>query len=83
MIIHVRLAEPFWRPTGQREHQLELSEGSIAGDLLIYLIHEFPELGKEFQETPPHIFSGEEEISLDDALEDSQRIHLVWPIAGG
>lgn len=83
MIIHVRLAEPFWRPSGKREHQLELSDGSNAGDLLAYLIMQYPELGQEFQETPPHIFCGEDEISLEDELKDGQPIHLVWPLAGG
>ncbi|MDH5607417.1 MAG: hypothetical protein OEY93_11080 [Anaerolineae bacterium] len=83
MKIIVRLAEPFWRPTGEREHQFELKEPARARDLLDRLVAAFPALAEEFRQSPPLIFLEDEEISLEDLLLEGQRVHLVWPVAGG
>jgi len=60
-----------------------IGENANVRDLLAYLATQYPELGKEFQDAPPHIFCGEDQISPEDGLEDNQHLHLVWPIAGG
>src|SRR3972149_3862074 len=81
--IHVRLAEPFWRAVGLRDLEMELNPASRADDLLVALREQYPSLGIEFDQTPPHIFIGEVEAPRDSLLTDGAHVHLVWPIAGG
>jgi molybdopterin converting factor small subunit len=81
--IHVRLAEPFWRAVGLRDMELTLHPAARVDDLLAALREQFPALGSEFDQTPPHIFIGEAESSHESVLADGAHVHLVWPIAGG
>ena len=83
MQIHIRFAEPFWRAVGLREIEMDINPASRADDLLAALREQYPTLGMEFDQTPPHIFIGEVEASRDTLLTDGARVHLVWPIAGG
>lgn len=83
MNIHVRLAEPFWRAVGQRDIEVTLGPAPRADDLLAALREQYPALGSEFDQTPPHIFIGDAEAPHDSLLTDGARVHLVWPIAGG
>ena len=81
--INVRLAEPFWRAVGLREIEMTMNPASRADDLLAALREQYPTLGMEFDQTPPHIFIGDVEAPHDSLLTDGARVHLVWPIAGG
>jgi hypothetical protein len=81
--VHVRLAEPFWRAVGLRELEMTMSPASRADDLLAALREQYPSLGIEFDQTPPHIFIGDVEAPRDSLLTDGVQVHLVWPIAGG
>jgi len=81
--INVRLAEPFWRAIGLREVEITMNPASRADDLLVALRDQYPTLGIEFDQTPPHIFIGDAEVNRDFLLTDGTRVHLVWPIAGG
>ena len=81
--INVRLAEPFWRAVGLREIVMTMNHASRADDLLVALREQYPSLGIEFDQTPPHIFIGEVEAPRDSLLTDGAHVHLVWPIAGG
>jgi molybdopterin converting factor small subunit len=81
--IHVRLAEPFWHAAGLREIQMSMNPASRVDDLLAALREQYPGLGREFEQTPPHIFIGEVESSGASVLTDGAHVHLVWPIAGG
>lgn len=83
MQIHIRLAEPFWRVIGQRNITLELEENTNVAMLLALLQQQYPELTTEFDSSPPMIFVGEEEVNPEMILKDNNKIHLVWPIAGG
>ena len=83
MQIQIRLAEPFWRPVGKRELNVEVAEGARIADLLSALGSEYPALSAEFAQTPPTIFIGEDEAEADSVLTENARIHFVWPIAGG
>ena len=83
MKINVRLAEPFWRAVGLREIEMTMNPASRADDLLAALREQYPTLGMEFDQTPPHIFIGDVEAPRDTLLMDGARVHLVWPIAGG
>ncbi len=83
MKINVRLAEPFWRAVGLREIEMTMNPASRADDLLIALRKQYPSLGLEFDQTPPHIFIGDVEVTGDALMTDGARVHLVWPIAGG
>lgn len=81
--IYVRLAEPFWRAIGLREIEMDINPASRADDLLVALREQYPSLSIEFDQTPPHIFIGDAEVTRDSLLTDGARVHLVWPIAGG
>jgi len=81
--VYVRLAEPFWRAIGLREIEMDINLASRADDLLVALREQYPSLGMEFDQTPPHIFIGDAEASRDSLLTDGAHVHLVWPIAGG
>jgi len=81
--VHVRFAEPFWRAVGLREIEMTMNPASRADDLLIALREQYPSLGMEFDQIPPHIFIGDVEAPRDSLLTDGARVHLVWPIAGG
>ena len=81
--IQIRLAEPFWRAIGLREIQMTMNPASSVDDLLVALREQYPSLGVEFDQTPPHIFIGDVEASRDSLLNEDARVHLVWPIAGG
>ncbi len=83
MKINVRLAEPFWRAVGLREIEMTMNPASRADDLLAALREQYPSLGLEFDQTPPHIFIGDVEVTNDALMTDGARVHLVWPIAGG
>ena len=83
MQIHIRFAEPFWRAVGLREIEMDINPASRADDLLAALRDKYPSLGIEFDQTPPHIFIGDVEMTRDSLLTDGARVHLVWPIAGG
>jgi hypothetical protein len=81
--VYVRLAEPFWRAIGLREIEMDINPASRVDDLLVALREQYPSLGMEFDQTPPHIFIGDVEASRDSLLNEDARVHLVWPIAGG
>ncbi|MBM3179852.1 MAG: MoaD/ThiS family protein [Chloroflexi bacterium] len=81
--VYVRLAEPFWRAIGLREIEMDINPASRVDDLLVALREQYPSLGIEFDQTPPHIFIGDAEASRDSLLNEDARVHLVWPIAGG
>lgn len=81
--IHIRFAEPFWRAVGLREVQMTMNPASSVDDLMVVLREQYPSLGIEFDQTPPHIFIGDVEVTRDSLLTDGARVHLVWPIAGG
>ena len=83
MNIHVRLAEPVWRSVGLRELDLTLPPASSVDDLLILLRERYPRLRVDFEQCPPHIFIGEEEANAHSLLEESARVHFVYPVAGG
>lgn len=83
MKINVRLAEPFWRAVGLREIEMTMNPASRADDLLAALREQYPSLDLEFDQTPPHIFIGDVEVTNDALMTDGARVHLVWPIAGG
>lgn len=81
--ISVRFAEPFWRAVGFREIEMIMKPASRADELLAALRKQYPILGIEFDQTPPHVFIGDVEAPGDTLLTDGAQIHLVWPIAGG
>ena len=81
--VTIRLAEPYWRSAGQRDLQVELRPGSLIRDLLAVLFSRHPSLEKEMEGAPPVIFIAETEPNLDSPLQDGDRVHFVWPIAGG
>jgi len=81
--IHIRFAEPFWRAVGIRDMEMNLQPASRVDDLLVALRQQYPSLGLEFDQTPPHIFIGDTEATRDSLLNEDERVHLVWPIAGG
>ena len=83
MQIHIRFAEPFWRAVGLREVQMTMNPASSVDDLMVVLREQYPSLGIEFDQTPPHIFIGDVEVTRDSLLTDGARVHLVWHIAGG
>lgn len=83
MRIYVRLAEPFWRVVGQRDLDLELEPNSQVADLLALLLSCYPALEKELSAAPPYIFVGEEEVDHQTPLTDGDKVHLIWPVAGG
>ena len=83
MNIHIRLAEPFWRAVGLREIEMTMNPASRMEDLLVALREQYPSLGIEFDQTPPHIFIGDVEAARDSQLTNDAHVHLVWPIAGG
>ena len=81
--IHVRLAEPFWRVIGERELELTLAADATVAGLLGRLGELYPDLVSELRQTPPHVFVGDTEADSEARLIDGDRVHLVWPIAGG
>lgn len=84
MKIQVRFAEPFWRQVGQRDIKVELEQDSnTIGDLLALLFQKYPSLAEEMEDAPPLIFVGEEEADTNTILTDKDRVHFVWPVAGG
>lgn len=83
MRVHLRMAEPFWRATGQREVQVDLEPGSRVDDLLALLKARYPALEGELLATQLHIFVGEAEATPDTVLSESDQVHLLWPVAGG
>lgn len=83
MKINVRLAEPFWRAVGLREIEMTLNPASRADDLLVALREQYPSLGIELDQSPPHIFIGDVEAQRDSLLTDGACVHLVFPFAGG
>lgn len=83
MLIRVRLAEPFWRPVGKRDLELDLAAGARVADLLARLRNEYPALAVEMDQSPPHIFIDDMEVSQASFLTEGGRVYLVWPVAGG
>jgi len=83
VLIHIRLAEPFWRAVGKRDLNLNIAEGSRVSDLLVLLRRDYPALSAEMDQSPPHIFIEDVEASHDSLLNEDARIHFVWPVAGG
>ncbi|MFQ5433879.1 MAG: MoaD/ThiS family protein [Anaerolineae bacterium] len=83
MLVHVRLAEPFWRAVGERRIAVELVDGARVGDLLDQLCARYPALSRELEEAAPLIFVGEKEAEAGTILTEGSHVHLVWPIAGG
>lgn len=83
MNIQVRLAEPFWRSVGRRDFQVEMEENGDLSELLSTLQKQYPALIIEMEEETYHIFINEEENGLDALLREGDRVHIVWPIAGG
>ena len=83
ILIHVRLAEPFWRVIGERDLELTLTADTTVLGLLSHLGELYPDLKSELRQTPPHVFVGDTEADSEARLKDGARVHLVWPIAGG
>ncbi|MCP5094800.1 MAG: MoaD/ThiS family protein [Chloroflexi bacterium] len=83
MLVHVRLAEPFWRAVGQRRITVELALGARVADLLAQLCAKHPTLSQEIEEAPPLIFIGDDDGEMETVLTEGAQVHLVWPIAGG
>lgn len=83
MLIHIRLAEPFWKPVGKRDLELDLAEGARVSDLLARLREDYPALAVEMDQSPPHVFFEDVEANPASFLTESARVHLVWPVAGG
>lgn len=83
MKVEVRLAEPFWRSVGQRDLQLELGKNANLGDLLDILQKKYPALNAEMEEETYHLFINDTENGLNASLQEGDRVHIVWPIAGG
>ncbi|MBW8012375.1 MAG: MoaD/ThiS family protein [Chloroflexi bacterium] len=83
MQVRVRFAEPFWRSIGEREIEIELDSNTLVGDLIGLLTQRYSSLGQEFNEAPPVIFLGDEEVDRETFLTEDCQIHFVWPLAGG
>lgn len=83
MLVSVRLAEPFWRPVGKRDIELNLADGARVADLIARLREDYPALDLELDQSPPHIFIDDVEVTPASFLTESGRVHLVWPLAGG
>ena len=83
MRVTVRLAEPYWRPVGKRDLELDLAEGARVSDLLARLRQVYPALAAEMKHSPPHVFLGDTEADPASLLTEGGRVHLVWPVAGG
>lgn len=81
--IQVRLAEPFWRTVGKREIELQVKEGATLKTLLNTLNDSYPNLTNEFKEAQPVLFICEEEANIETKLNDGDKVHIVWPLAGG
>ena len=81
--IDIRLAEPYWRSVGYRELRLDLPPRSRVSDLLIALFEAHPSLEQEMESNPGLIFIGDVEVDPDSLLADGDRVHFIWPIAGG
>lgn len=83
MRVQVRLAEPFWRSVGKRDLQVELDKHATLGNLLSLLHQQYPALSTEMEAETYHIFINDTENGLDALLQEGDRVHIVWPIAGG
>lgn len=83
MKIQVRLAEPFWRNVGKRDLQVELEKNAKLSSLLAMLEKQYPALAAEMEAETYHVFINDTETELDAALREGDRVHIVWPIAGG
>ncbi len=83
MRVHVRLGEPFWRVVGQREVEVVLPAGSSLADLLAHLRQMYPDLETEMGAAPPLLFLDDDEADPETLLSEGDRVHLLWPIAGG
>lgn len=83
MKVEVRLAEPFWRSVGVRDLHLELDDHTSVADLMVNLTKTYPDLAREFEQSEPLIFLGDDEAEPQSQLENGQVVHLVWPLAGG
>jgi len=83
VLIRVRLAEPFWKPVGKRDLEVDLAEGACVSDLIARLREQYPALDLEMDESPPHIFIDNTEVNATSFLTEGGRVHLVWPVAGG
>ena len=65
MQIHIRLAEPFWRPVGKRNLTLSITEGSRVSDLLAVLRQDYPALSAELDQSPPELECANAPVSGD------------------
>jgi len=83
MQIKVRLSEPFWRAAGQRDLEIELEPPATVSTLLAALCRDFPALEPEMAAAVPSIFVGEREVDGSAALEENNKVYIVWPVAGG
>lgn len=83
MNVQVRLAEPFWRVVGQRSLQVELASDSDLSKLLDSLCKDYPTLSADLGDSSALLFVNEEEAAKDAILKDGDRVHILWPIAGG
>ena len=62
---------------------MKMQEGATLNTLLNSLNKKYPGLVNELEEAPPLIFISEEEASIETKLNDGDKVHIVWPIAGG
>lgn len=51
--------------------------------LLNTLNDSYPNLTNEFKEAQPVLFICEEEANIETKLNDGDKVHIVWPLAGG
>ena len=63
--------------------EMNIQPAACVDDLLAALREQYPGLGLEFEQAPPHIFIGDEEAASGSLLSEDAHVHLVWPVAGG
>ena len=77
------MGEPYCRTVSQRDVELELEDQAHISDLLALLTKRYPALQQELVQAPPHLFIGDQEVDEQCPLKEGDRLHMVWPIAGG
>ena len=83
MQVMITLGEPYWRSAGERELSLELEEGVRLADLLVIIRQTWPALARDMDEATPVLFVDDLQADPETRLEGGNRVHMLWPVAGG
>ncbi len=93
MVIEVKMGDPLWQAVGQRQIELELTDGTTVADALVHMRVTYPDFGVALEAggtrlgVPFSFFVNRKLVkdrNLDQhKLKAGDTLHILAPIVGG